>query len=84
MNLYRQGYIKALMDIFGLLERSESQMKHLKINNVSMVLQIIKLCLNNADIFMNYGDMFEFYFRQTTDKKNKKVWEVTLKQEGDK
>ena len=70
--LYEQGYSKALIDIYNLIERSQSTLKSLKINNAEHILKIINFCLENMNDFMSYGDELEFYFYSSGEQKGKK------------
>lgn len=74
---YRKGYVKALTDIYNLLERQEKTLKAHKINNTAMARKMIKFCLDNADESMMYGDMIEFYYSINTADKDKTITERT-------
>lgn len=70
--LYEQGYSKALLDIYNLIERSQSTLKSLRINNAEHILKIINFCLENMNDFMTYGDELEFYFYSSEEQQGKK------------
>ena len=70
--LWKQGYFKALLDIYNLIERSQSTLKSLRINNAEHILKIINFYLENMNDFMTYGDELEFYFYSSEEQKNKK------------
>ena len=70
--LWKQGYFKALLDIYNLIERSQSTLKSLRINNAEHILKIINFCLENKNDFMSYGDELEFYFYSSEEQKGKK------------
>lgn len=74
---YRKGYVKALTDIYNLLERHEDFLKFKKINQTVMVRKIIRYCLEHTDEMMMYGEMIEFYYRIDDTGKGKNKAERT-------
>ena len=60
--LYEQGYSKALIDIYNLIERSQSNLKSLRINNAEHILKIINYYQDKEKI--NYHKLLPNYLKQ--------------------
>lgn len=73
MPTYRQGYFKALISIYNLIERQQSALKKYKINNAETILKLIKYCIENVEEFICYGEMIKFCYYFSEEHKNKKI-----------
>lgn len=69
---YKQGYFKALISIYNLIERQQSTLKRHKINDAETILKLIKYCIENLEEFISYGEMIEIYYYFSEEQKGKK------------
>ena len=73
MDSYRQGYIKALIDVKNYVDSHSCVMKQWKIYNSKKLSMLLQAFIDNADEMIAMGDMIELTltFDQTSIKKSK-------------
>lgn len=73
MDSYRQGYIKALIDVKNYVDSHSYVMKQWKIYNSKKLSMLLQAFIDNADEMIAMGDMIELTltFDQKSIKKSK-------------
>lgn len=76
MDSYRQGYIKALIDVKNYVDSHSHVMKHYKLYNSKKLPMLLQAFIDNADEMIAMGDMIELTltFDQKSIKKSKESY----------
>lgn len=76
MDSYRQGYIKALIDVKNYVDNHSYVMKQCKLYNSKKLPMLLQAFIDNADEMIAMGDMIELTltFDQKSIKKSKESY----------